>query len=845
MIAALILDAAQRQSLVALRELGRLGLDTHAVEAHERAPAFASRWCGGSSVVPDLAVEPDAYVEALLRLCGELRPTVVIPAHDGTIELLRARRVQFEAGTSLALAAEPALAAAVDKDRTLEHARRVGLRVPRGVLLHSVRELDPALRETGLPAVIKPVRSWMWHGAGAAGTGGSAGGARTSAGGTGGRADRTGTSMGGARTRVGESGVRVGAVAVLTAEEARDAVAGLVGDGAEVLVQEWLPGDREALSFFYAGGEICARFAQRAERTSPPLGGSSVLRESIPLPADVASAAERLVRELGLEGYSEVEFRRDADGDAALMEINPRLSASVEIAVRAGVPFPRMLFEWASGGEVQRVEGYRVGLRMRWLGGDIAWLRSVARHSGRPDVPARAVAVRSFVSDFARPSHYDYLDWRDPRPALSATRGALTDARRWAARRTRVGRLGSAAHDTEVAVLGAGPYGLSVAAHLSGRGVSHEIFGSAMEAWSEHMPIGMNLKSEGFASNLSDPRGEHTLARFCRESGVEYRDVGLPVSLDVFTAYGRSFQERLVSGLDPRRVELVREAGRGGFELRLQDGQTLRSRRVVVATGLLGCIHIPDELAGLPPERAIHAYDLKDPGEERGRELAVIGAGQSALESAVLLYEAGASVRLIARRGALAWNSDPVLERRSLRHRVRYPKSALGDSPSLRLYADHPLAIHALPEDRRRAIAYSALGPAGSWWLRPRFEGHVEPLLGRTLRGAAIDGERVRLRLEGAGGAGAGGAQEIEVDRVVAGTGYRPRLERVPFLDRELLGRIAASEGTPRLDRSFQSTVEGLHFTGYLAGASFGPVMRFVCGAGFSARQISRRAASS
>ena len=131
-----------------------------------------------------------------------------------------------------------------------------------------------------------------------------------------------------------------------------------------------------------------ACFAQWAKRTSPPLGGNSVLRKSIAITSDTGRYAESLVRDINLEGYCEVEFRRDAAGVPYLMEINPRLSASVEIAVRAGVDFPYLLYQWASGGPIERVAGYRIGGWMRHLGGDITTTLAALRQRGRPGSPA-------------------------------------------------------------------------------------------------------------------------------------------------------------------------------------------------------------------------------------------------------------------------------------------------------------------------------------------------------------------------------------------------------------------------------------------------------------------------
>jgi cation diffusion facilitator CzcD-associated flavoprotein CzcO/predicted ATP-grasp superfamily ATP-dependent carboligase len=828
---ALIIDAAQRQALVAVRELGRAGLRVGAAECARGAPAFASRWCRERALLPDFATDEEAFADALVELCAARRARVLIPSHDGSIEALRRRRADLERVVGVALAREEALAVAMDKPSTLGLARELGVRVPRGVAVRDVSEVEGALAEVGLPAVVKPARSW-------------AGGA--------------------------DGGVRLNATAVRTRAAARAAVEAVLTRGVGVVLQEWLPGAREAISVLYAEGRVWARFAQRATRTVPPLGGSSVARVSIALPADVDGAAERLVRALELEGYSEIEFRRDARGAAALMEINPRLSASVELAVRAGVPFPELLYRWAAGERLRERVGYRSGVRMRWLGGDLSWFKKVWGDQGEPDSPSRACAVAVVLADCARAQGYDYLDVRDPRPALAASVGAL--------RKLRVGGGGSGGLDTEVAVIGAGPYGLSIAAHLGARGVAHEIFGEAMDTWRNHMPRGMCLKSEGAASNLSDARGELTLGRFCAERGIEYGDVGVPVALETFERYGRAFQERLVPALRGQMVTRVRERADGvgsGFELELDDGQMLRARRVVVASGLQGHAYLPPELRGLPAERVVHSFDQRDPALWRGLEVAVLGAGQSALDAAVLLHEQGAAVTVIARTRRLVWNADPVLGGRSAWARVRYPSSGLGEGLRLRVYASHPLVVHAAPARRRLGVAYTALGPAGAWWLRPRFEGSVRALLGRGVRAVEPEGERLRLHLGGPDaaaphnaaashnaaaahdatsrhdaatphdaaprpGAAAERDGQLTVARVLAGTGYRPDVGHLAFLDAALRARVASAAGTPVLDRALQSSVAGLHFSGYLAAGSFGPVMRFVYGADFTARRLAR-----
>ena len=374
---ALVLDAGLRQSLVTVRSLGRKGRSVAALETSSNAPVFASRWCAQKFVSPSAHCTEEylSYVEDLLERTAA---RVLIPSHDGTIELLRQHRTRLEQRVRIALANEHALRIAVNKEQTLKIARSLGMHVPPSVMVHSVSDVSSALKEIGLPAVVKPNESWI-------------------------------------------GGTRVASELVTTADEAHRAVAVLTGNGGSALFQRLLSGRREAVSLLYASGEICARFAQWAKRTAPPLGGESVLRQSIAMPPDIGPQSERLVREINLDGYSEVEFRRDTAGVAYLMEINPRLSASVEVAVRAGVDFPYLVYQWASGGPIDRVAGYQTGGWMRYLGGDITSMVAAFRERGRPGVAPPLQTVVDFGLSFLRPMAYDYMNWRDPMPAIKAT----------------------------------------------------------------------------------------------------------------------------------------------------------------------------------------------------------------------------------------------------------------------------------------------------------------------------------------------------------------------------------------------------------------------------------------
>jgi predicted ATP-grasp superfamily ATP-dependent carboligase len=380
---ALVLNASLRQSLVTVRSLGRRGLRVAAAGTERTLPALASRWCGRRFVCgPPHDEASGAYLGKLREWLDETGARTLIPSHDGTIALLREHRSELEPRVRLALASEPALAVAINKERTQACAKRLGIPVPREVVVRTLADLPAALKEIGLPAVVKPSESWLGS---------------------------------------GPEAVRVAPVLVVTAAEARRAVDHITRFDQPVLFQQLLTGRREAVSFLYSNGQMYARFAQWAVRTYPPLGGASVLRQSIAIPRDTGRYAEALVRDLDLEGYSEVEFRRDADGTPYLMEINPRLSASVEVAVRAGVDFPYLLYQWANGAPIAQQNGYHIGGWMRYLGGDLETTVDCLQQRGRPGIARPVKTIVDFGVTFLKPMGYDYLDWQDPLPAVKAT----------------------------------------------------------------------------------------------------------------------------------------------------------------------------------------------------------------------------------------------------------------------------------------------------------------------------------------------------------------------------------------------------------------------------------------
>lgn len=380
-----------------------------------------------------------------------------------------------------------------------------------------------------------------------------------------------------------------------------------------------------------------------------------------------------------------------------------------------------------------------------------------------------------------------------------------------------------------VVVIGAGPYGLSVAAHLRGRGIPAQVFGDPMAFW-RRMPTGMFLKSPWTASSLSDPSGAFSLDRYV-EAGLAPRTE--PIPLPYFLNYTQWFQRNLVQEIDPTVVQSLSLNGTG-LRLGLSDGRTLEAGRVVVAIGIQPFTYIPDFARDLPPELASHSLAHSDFSRFRGRSVAVVGAGQSGLESAALLHEAGVQVELITRR-QIIWISRTLYEHAGPAKYLFYPPTDVGP-PGLNWLIAFPLIVRYLPEKMRLALRRRAMRPAGAKWLRVRVDGRIKTTPDTAVRRATAEGGQVRLELSD-------GSVRV-VDHLLLGTGFRPDLERIPFLDDSVRLRVAARHGFPILNEWFESSIPGLHFVGGVAGYDFGPLCNFVAGTKLTARQVARRAAA-
>jgi FAD-dependent urate hydroxylase len=384
---------------------------------------------------------------------------------------------------------------------------------------------------------------------------------------------------------------------------------------------------------------------------------------------------------------------------------------------------------------------------------------------------------------------------------------------------------------TEVAIIGAGPYGLSLAAHLRTRGVKYRIFGEPMRFW-RNMPEGVNLKSLAFATSIYVPERGHSFPQWCLQQGLEDFE---PCTMQSFATYGCEMQRRFVPDLEEVLVTNVAMRERM-FEVTLGTGERFFSRKVVVCTGLSGLAQVPNVLRNLGQDRMRHTSDISDYSEFRNKKVAVIGAGASAIEAGALVHEAGGSSEVFVRaHEAIFHGRTPRI--RPLWQRIKDPVTVLGASRRSWVLQHLPLLVHLLPLERRTRFVKGYLGPSSPWWIQDRVFGKVPIHVRHELTAAAISDNRVQLKLRD----GEGQTRAVDVDFVIAGTGYDVAVARLAYLDPELVGRIQCIERSPALNSHFESSVSGLHFIGPLSFMCFGPLFRFVTGAEVAAPRLARR----
>ena len=381
--------------------------------------------------------------------------------------------------------------------------------------------------------------------------------------------------------------------------------------------------------------------------------------------------------------------------------------------------------------------------------------------------------------------------------------------------------------DCHVTVIGAGPYGLSSAAYLRAVGVETRVFGEPMAFWENQMPTGMCLRSNWEASQIADPHHALTLNEYCKQKG---NHISKPIPLDRFIDYGRWYQGKVVTDLDKRRVRSV-EIDACGFKVVIADGEEFTSRRVVVAGGISPFAAKPPEFTGIPSELASHTCKHNDLAMFKGQQVVVIGAGQSALESAALFTEAAVHVEVIARTKTLNWvGLHARLHHLGLVSKMLYSSRDVGPAGISRLVS-MPHLFRRLPRSFQDHTAYRAIRPAGAGWLQPRIAG-IPITLGRKVVNAAVVGSQLRLWLDD-------GTERL-VDHALLATGFRVDVSRYPFLSQSLLRQLETVDGFPVLNRGLESSIPGLHFIGKPATWSFGPLLGFVSGTEFASIELTR-----
>jgi thioredoxin reductase len=381
---------------------------------------------------------------------------------------------------------------------------------------------------------------------------------------------------------------------------------------------------------------------------------------------------------------------------------------------------------------------------------------------------------------------------------------------------------------SDVAVVGAGPYGLSAAAHLRGRGMRVRVFGEPMSFWERCMPEGLVLRSPWDASQISDPQRKLTLDTYQSQHGIQ---ISTPIPIDHFVSYGKWFQTNAVPDVDPRKVSRV-DADSEGFQLTLEDGEQLRSRRVVVAGGISQFMSRPELLAELPRELGSHSAELTKPSQFTGKRVIVVGGGQSALESAALLHEAGAEVEVVVREKQVYWTWQKPWLHKFPFGPFLYAWPDVGPAFVSHFIA-RPGLYRSLSRSRQDQWAQRALRGTGAGWLRPRLK-DVRISTGLSITASKISGGRLNFGLSD-------GTQR-DADHVVMGTGFRIDIAKYGILSEALLASIDRVAGYPKLNSGYETSVPGLHIVGAPAAYSFGPLMRFVAGADFAARSVTRHA---
>lgn len=796
----LVSDAETRAVVATVRGLRAGGFTVAAAGSARPAPALWSRAVSERLVVPHPLTEERAFVDALVRVLASSSYAVLLPGSDASLLAMSAARDRLAAHVSLPLPRHEVVVRSLEKIALEPLASRHGIASPPTVVCGSISEAVRSARELGFPVVVKPPRSIV--------------------------------ERDGARRRVGS--IRVDNQASL------EVAARLLGG--RCLVQGIEQGTALSFAGVFVEGQLLAEAVSKYHRTWYPEAGNAAFSETVKTPPELRGRVTGLLGDLGWEGLFELELIARDDGEWAAIDFNPRPYGSLALAIGAGANLPAVWCAHALGRRPAPVAAIP-GVRYRWEDADFRhalWFarRGDARAAARAFRPHRGVVHAYSARDDPGPAAARAVElarstWRR---AVMTRPGSRTEDRLdpdAPAVPAKLRRRPSKSRDDglPVVVIGAGPFGIATTAHLRAAGLSVRTFGKPFDFWRHHMPEGMILRSRRRATHIADPHRQLTIDQFERSTGRTCP--GASLTLEEFIDYGTWFQQRAVPDLDQRMVERVARDGRT-FMVTLADGEQVAASRVVVAAGLGTFAWRPPPFAPLPRSHVSHASDHEDLGAFAGRRVAVIGGGQSALESAALLNERGASVEVISRSPALTWlGTDHIpLQPHRVRVPIPLPPTGVGGRVSGWIAA-LPDAFRRTPLQLRPWLSARCLVPAGSGWLRPRMTG-VEISCGRATVEAQAQNGDVRLLLDD-------GSERV-VDHVLLGTGYAVDVTRYQFLAPELVEELDTVRGCPRLGPGLESSVEGLHFVGAPAVWSFGPVMRFVVGSWYAAPAVALRA---
>jgi predicted ATP-grasp superfamily ATP-dependent carboligase len=803
----LVTDARERSVLAAIRALDAAGYRVGTATDSRLSPGQSSRSCSRHHRVPSPNIDGEVFVRRVQEIVEGGDYDALIIGTDASLLAISEHRALLAGLVKIGLPPRDVVRKALSKLELALAADAVGLRAPTMAVCDSEDQARAAARELGFPVIAKAASAVVVN-------------------------DRSITRPD-TRLIVDEAALdswlereRPGSMLIQVPEH------GPVYSCAGVMIDDGLI------------GFALARYV----RTWPPEAGNASFAETIAAPKDLRERVISLLRRIGWQGIFELELMGAEDGSFSAIDLNPRVYGSLALAVRAGAVLPAL---WCDAllGRAVTPQVARAGISYRWEEGEA---RNVAALARRRSFRAAIAVLRPH-----RPCAHADFSKHDPGPlavrtlliagrALRTTRGRnssesgaqrgdskspiaqteVTELQRPLARtRRRASR--APASTLPVAIIGAGPYGLAVGAHLRDAGVPVRQFGRTMSYWREQMPAGMLLRSSLQASSISDPDRALRLEHYAESIG---RTLGNPIELSRFIEYGEWFQRKTAPDLDERLVDRV-ERDENAFQLTLEDGEQLHAARVVVAAGLFPFARSPSVFDTLPHGSVSHASEHADLASFSGRSVAVIGSGQSALESAALLAEQGANVEIVARASAINWLGFSANGASPQGLRWPKPPTDVGGRVTGWIAAT-PGGFRIIPSTRAREIVvFRCLRPAGAGWLPERLT-EVTVSLGRTIVAAEQSGAQVGLTLDD--------GTTRTVDRVLLGTGYEIDVRRYPFL-RGSVGDLELTDGSPVLRHGLESSIAGLHFVGAPAASTFGPIMRFVVGTWYAAPAVTRR----